>query len=92
MQWTQKESMLLQDMMNSEQICIDKYTDYADRACDEELRTLFESIKTTEEEHLKTLEQMQSGTIPAMNAQSGSQKQQDSSSGSGGSKKQSKAC
>ena len=67
MQWTQKETMLLQDMMNAEQVCIEKYTDYADRACDDELRTLFESLKTTEEEHFQTLTEMQSGTIPQMN-------------------------
>lgn len=67
--------MLLQDMMNSEQVCIEKYTDYADRACDEELRTLFETIKTAEQNHYDTLQKMQSGTIPSMNQ--GGQKQQN---------------
>ena len=71
MQWTQKETMLLQDMMNSEQICIEKYTEYAERACDPELKTLFESIKSTEEGHYNTLSEMAGGTIPTMNAQSG---------------------
>lgn len=75
MEWTQKETMLLQDMMNSEQICIEKYTDYAERACDPELKTLFEDIKTTEQEHYQTLEKMTKGTIPKMNAQGGSARQ-----------------
>ena len=71
MQWTQKETMLLQDMMNSEQICIEKYTDYAERACDPALKTLFDSIKSVEQGHYDTLSQMANGTIPQMNAQGG---------------------
>lgn len=71
MQWTQKETMLLQDMMNSEQICIEKYTDYAERACDPELKTLFDSIRSVEQGHYDTLSQMANGTIPQMNAQGG---------------------
>ena len=63
--------MLLQDMMNSEQICIEKYTDYAERACDPELKTLFDSIKSVEQGHYDTLSQMANGTIPQMNAQGG---------------------
>ena len=59
--------MLLQDMMNAERVCIEKYTDYADRASDEELRTLFESIRTAEQDHYDTLSQMQSGTVPNVN-------------------------
>ena len=35
MQWTQKETLLLKDLVNAEQVCIEKYADYADRACDE---------------------------------------------------------
>ena len=84
MQWTQKETMLLQDMMNTEQICIEKYTDYADRACDPELKTLFDSIKQVEQGHYDTLSQMSNGTIPQMNQggqsqskQGGQQKQTD---------------
>ena len=71
MQWTQKETMLLQDMMNSEQICIEKYTDYAERACDPALKTLFDNIKSVEQGHYDTLSQMANGTIPQMNAQGG---------------------
>ncbi len=68
MQWTQKETMLLQDMMNAEQTCIDKYADYANRACDPELKTLFESLRTVEQGHYDTLSAMQKGTVPDMNA------------------------
>ena len=77
MKWTQKETMLLQDMVSAEEVCIEKYADYADRACDEELKTLFESIRDAEQQHYDTLTQMQGGTIPKMNA-GGPQKQQNS--------------
>lgn len=93
MQWTQKETLLLKDLVNAEQVCIEKYADYADRACDEELRSLFESIRTVEEGHLNTLEQMESGTIPAMNAQGGSQQnQQNGGSGNSGKQKNNRSC
>lgn len=93
MQWTQKETLLLKDLVNAEQVCIEKYADYADRACDEELRSLFESIRTVEEGHLNTLEQMENGTIPAMNAQGGSQQnQQNGDSGNSGKQKNNRSC
>ncbi len=93
MQWTQKETLLLKDLVNAEQVCIEKYADYADRACDEELRSLFESIRTVEEGHLNTLEQMENGTIPAMNAQGGSQQnQQNGGSGNSGKQKNNRSC
>ncbi len=91
MQWTEKETLLLQDMLNSEQICIEKYTDYADRACDEELKTLFEDIKATEQEHYNTLEQMKNGTIPMMTSKGGQQQNASDSASSGSQKKQSAA-
>lgn len=77
MQLTQKETMLLQDLKNQEQICIEKYRQYAARACDEQLKTLFANIESTERSHLDTLTQMMEGTIPM---QTGGQSQNSASS------------
>lgn len=72
MKLTQKETMLLKDLKNSEEICIEKYGTYADRAEDPELRQLFETIRTEELTHLRTIESLMQGTVPMM---SGQQKQ-----------------
>lgn len=39
--FNQKEMSLLQDLKKSEQLCIEKYTQYADKACSTELKNLF---------------------------------------------------
>lgn len=55
MNWTQKETSLLKDLKNQEQLCVDKYGEYAARACDPDLRRLFETIRQTEQAHLQTV-------------------------------------
>ncbi len=65
MQLTQKETDLLKDLKNEEQLCIDKYTKHSSCAKDAQLKNLFSSIATQEKEHLKTLEQIASGNPPA---------------------------
>ncbi len=65
MQLTQKETDLLKDLKNEEQLCIDKYTRHSSCAKDAQLKNLFSSIATQEKEHLKTLEQIASGNPPA---------------------------
>lgn len=55
MKWTQKETSLLKDLKNQEQLCVDKYGEYAARACDPDLRSLFEDIRRTEQQHLQTV-------------------------------------
>ncbi len=55
MNWTQKETSLLKDLKNQEQLCVDKYGEYAKRANDPELRALFEDIRRTEQQHLQTV-------------------------------------
>ena len=72
---SQKESMLLQDMMTQEQLCIEKYNQYASKAEDPALKNLFTSLGQTEQQHYNTLEQMSKGTVPQMNAQQGAQAQ-----------------
>ncbi len=73
---TQKERMLLQDQKSHEQLCIKKYNDYASKAQDGQLKQLFSTYATKEQEHLNSINQMLSGQIPQMNQQQGQQNQQ----------------
>ena len=81
MKLTQKESMLLQDLKTSEEICIEKYNEYARKAEDQALADLFLTIKAKEKEHLKTINSLMDGTVPMMaggdqGSQGGSQNSQ----------------
>lgn len=64
-QLTQKETDLLKDMKDQEQLCIDKYTKHAQCASDAQLKNLFSQMAATENEHLNTLNQICSGTVPS---------------------------
>ncbi len=66
MKLTQKESMLLQDLRTSEEICIEKYGQYAKKAEDQALADLFLTIRAKEEEHLDTINSLMQGTVPLM--------------------------
>ena len=81
MKLTQKETMLLKDLKNSEEICIEKYGTYAERAEDPELKQLFETIRSHELKHLQTIESLMQGTVPMMGGGS-QQQQQNQQSGS----------
>lgn len=71
MQLTPKESTLIKDLKSQEQLCIDKYTKYSTEAKDKQLQSLFSEIATTEQGHLDTLTQIESGTIPQMSSGGG---------------------
>lgn len=71
-----KERMLLQDEKSGEELCIEKYRKYSQEASDPELKNLFKELMTKEQEHLKTLNEMLSGTVPPLNNQQGQQSQQ----------------
>jgi spore coat protein CotF len=58
---TQKERTLLEDLKGAEQLCILKYTKYAEEACDPCLSNLFSSIKTHEAGHLATITKILAG-------------------------------
>lgn len=64
MQLTQKETTLLKDLKDSEQLCIDKYTKHASAAHDPQLKNLFSTLAQDERKHLDTLSQIESGTVP----------------------------
>lgn len=61
MNLNQKETGLLKDLKEQEQLCIDKYSNYADRAADEQLTILFNRIADVERQHLETLKSIESG-------------------------------
>lgn len=78
MKLTQKETTLLKDLKASEELCIEKYGTYAERAEDPELKTLFETIRTAELQHLSTIESLMQGTVPMMGGGNQQQNQQPS--------------
>lgn len=81
---TSKERFLLEDQKTHEEICIQKYSNYAKLATDQQLKTIFTNHAQIEQEHLNTINQMLSGQIPAISNQQGgsstSQQQQSQQS------------
>lgn len=75
---TQKERMLLEDQKSHEQICIQKYSNYASQAQDTQLKQICENNGQIEKQHLDTINKLLSGNVPQMNQQ---QNQQNQSSG-----------
>lgn len=73
-----KERMLLQDEKAGEELCIEKYKKYSEEASDPELKNLFKELMSKEEDHLETLNQMLTGTVPTLNTQQKQQNQQNS--------------
>lgn len=61
---SQKERMLLEDQKSHEQLCIEKYTNYANQAQDPQLKQIFLQNLKDEEEHLNTINQMLNGQVP----------------------------
>lgn len=72
-QLSQKEKMLLQDQQSHEEICIQKYSSYAQQASDPQLKQLFNSYAQQEQTHLNTINQILQGQVPQMQQGSGSQ-------------------
>lgn len=66
MQLTQKETALLKDLKDQEQICVEKYNKYAADAHDAQLSGLLKHLGQTEQQHLDTINQIMSGTVPTM--------------------------
>ncbi|MBU3088367.1 spore coat protein [Clostridium gasigenes] len=66
---SQKERMLLEDQKKHEQICIEKYTNYANQAKETQLKQIFNANCQSERTHLDSINQLLSGTIPQMNQQ-----------------------
>jgi hypothetical protein len=67
---TQKENNLLQDLKTQEQLCIEKYSKYSSQASNPQLKTMLSQIAQVERQHLQTLDQIGSGTVPQMSGSS----------------------
>ncbi|MEZ4357498.1 MAG: spore coat protein [Eubacteriales bacterium] len=65
-QLSQKEKMLLQDQKSQEEICVIKYQKYSQQAQDSQLKQLFNTLSTEEQQHLNTVNQMLQGQEPNM--------------------------
>ena len=66
---TQKEKLLLEDQKKHEEICVQKYTSYANQAQDPQLKQLFNTYASQEEQHLNTINQMLGGQVPNLKQQ-----------------------
>lgn len=76
MMWTQKEASLLEDLKKQEQLCVDKYDEYAQRANDPELTELFHTMRGIEAGHLNTISNMINGQMPQQQSQQQGQQSQ----------------
>lgn len=66
---SQKERLLLEDQKSHEQICIQKYSNYANAAQDIQLKQICKNNEQIERQHLNTINQLLSGNVPQMNQQ-----------------------
>ncbi len=66
---TQKERMLLEDQKSHEQLCIEKYANYANLAQDDQLKQICKANGQVEKTHLDTVNQLLNGIVPDMNQQ-----------------------
>ncbi len=64
MKLTVKEKLLLDDLKTQEQVCVTKYEQYASKAKDEQLQTLFNNLANGEKEHLTLINEIISGETP----------------------------
>lgn len=74
-QLSQKEIMLLQDQKKHEEICIEKYNNYASQAQDTNLQQLFKTYAQQENQHKNTIIQILNGQVPQMSQQQNQQQQ-----------------
>ncbi|MGI6768712.1 MAG: spore coat protein [Bacilli bacterium] len=86
-QLTQKEKLLLQDLKSQEELCIKKYSKYANEVGDNVLKQLFQQLRQHEEQHLNTINQIMTGQTPVQS--SGSQQNMQASSQQSGGQPQS---
>ncbi len=72
----QKERMLLEDQKSHEEICIQKYNNYAQQAKDPQLKQLFNTYAGQEQQHYDTINQILAGQQPNTGQQQGGNQQQ----------------
>ncbi|ACV61445.1 conserved hypothetical protein [Desulfofarcimen acetoxidans DSM 771] len=76
LQLTQKERTLLEDQKTHEEICIQKYTNYAQQAKDPQLKQLFNQYASQEQQHYDTINQLLQGQQPILGGNQGQDLQQ----------------
>lgn len=81
---TQKERMLLEDQKSHEQICIEKYSNYANQTKDNELKQICNTNGQTEKNHLDSINQLLSGSIPNVNQNQSQNQSQNTMQNAGG--------
>lgn len=64
MQLTQKEKELLKDLKSQEKLCVEKYSQHAAAANDEQLSQLLNYLGGVEQRHLDIITKIDSGEIP----------------------------
>ncbi len=64
---SEKETLLLKDLMGAENLCIEKYGRGVDSAKDASLSRLCSEIEAAESTHLQTLNAIAEGNAPQMN-------------------------
>ena len=72
--FNQKETSLLQDVKKAEELCVKKYSSYANQAQDSQLKQLMTQLAQQEQQHLDSINQLLAGQLPAMGG--GAQQQQ----------------
>ena len=71
-----KERYLLEDAKTQEALCVAKYKEHSEKASCPELKNLFSSLASKEQEHLDTINQILSGTVPNVEQNQSKQGQQ----------------
>lgn len=74
---SQKERTLLEDQKKHEIICIEKYSNYAGQANNEQLKQICKANEQSERSHLDSINQLLNGTVPQMNQQQSQNSQQN---------------
>lgn len=77
-QLSQKERMFLEDLKTEEDLCVTKYTSYAQQAQDPQLTQLFNQLANAEQQHYNTINQ-----LIQSNGQNSGQQNQSSQGGQG---------
>lgn len=78
MNFTNKERYLLEDQKSHEEICIQKYSNYANLVSCPQLKSILQELSQKETEHYNTIDQLLQGQMPSMgqgSQQSGGQQQ-----------------
>ena len=70
MKLNQKETQLITELKNQEELCLQKYNFYAKQAKDPELKSLFRKISKHEQNHYDMLTELTTGTVPHIRTKS----------------------